>query len=142
MPRLAALGALLVLAGAAHAAEPSPRDRHAAECVAALEVLTEDLARQVKAGDDGVRASLQQRLVAGTAFVGDTYLHGQSDEQQARALAASALEAQKGLTPKQLAARQGACADEGMTLYAASNALEQAVVKRLAKKRMDRLLGG
>jgi hypothetical protein len=81
------------------------------------------------------------RLVSGTAFVGDSYLHGASDEKQARDLANQALEAQKNLPPAELAARQTACADEGAKLFAASNALEKAVVKRLAKKRMDKLLG-
>jgi hypothetical protein len=121
--------------------EVSPRDLHAAQCVAALEVNTQELAQQVKAGHDASRPVLLDRLVSGTAFVGDTYLHGASDEKQARALANQALEAQKSLSAQELAARQAACADEGARLFASSNGLEQAVVKRLAKKRMDKLLG-
>lgn len=142
--------ALLLVAGvslahAAPAADPSdtsPRDTHAAECVAALDVNTQELAKQVKAGQQDARTLLLDRLIAGTAFVGDTYLHGSADEQQARALANEALEKQKSLTPAQLAARQLACATEGTKLYDESNGLEKAVVKRLAKKRMDKLLGG
>jgi len=138
--------ALLSIAGvplayAAPAPEPSPRDLHAAECVAALEVHTQDLAQQVKSGKEASRAVLLDRLISGTAFVGDTYLHGNSDEKQARALANQALEAQKNLPAPELATRQAACADEGAKLFAASNGLQQAVVKRLAKKRMDKLLG-
>lgn len=121
---------------------PSAHDLHAAECVAALEVNTQALAQQVKAGDEAPRALLLDRLIAGTAFVGDTYLHGSSDEKQARALAKEALEAQKSLSPAELAARQLACAKEGKTLYDESNGLEKAVVKQLAKKRMGKLLGG
>jgi len=128
------------LAQAAPDAEPSPRDLHAAECVAALEVNTEDLAKQVKSGKEASRPLLQARLIAGTAFVGDTYLHGNSDEKQARALANQALEAQKSLPPAELAARQLACAKEGTALYDDSNGLEKAVVKRLAKKRMEKML--
>ena len=133
--------ASLTLARAAPAPEPSPRDLHAAECVAALEVHTQDLAKQVKSGNEASRAVLLDRLISGTAFVGDTYLHGNSDEKQARALANEALEAQKSLPAPELANRQAACADEGAKLFAASNGLQQAVVKRLAKKRMDKLLG-
>jgi len=133
--------ASLTLARAAPALEPSPRDLHAAECVAALEVHTQDLAKQVKSGNEASRAVLLDRLISGTAFVGDTYLHGNSDEKQARALANEALEAQKSLPAPELANRQAACADEGAKLFAASNGLQQAVVKRLAKKRMDKLLG-
>ena len=142
--------AALVLSAAASLAHAQPvveppaaslRDRHAAECVAALEVNTEALATQVKSGNEGARPLLLERLVSGTAFVGDTYLHGNSDEKQARALANQALEAQKRLDPDELTARQLACAKEGAKLYADSNGLQQAVVKRLAKKRMDKLLG-
>ena len=140
------IAALLAIPGlslvqAAAASEPSPRDLHAAQCVAALEVNTQDLALQVKSGKEALRPLLLERLVSGTAFVGDTYLHGSSDEKQARALANEALEAQKSLPPPELAARQAACADEGAKLFASSNGLQQAVVKRLAKKRMDKLLG-
>jgi hypothetical protein len=131
----------LALAQTAPASQPSPRDLHAAQCVAALEVKTQDLAQQVKSGNEASRGVLMDRLVSGTAFVGDSYLHGASDEKQARDLANQALEAQKNLPPAELAARQTACADEGAKLFAASNALEKAVVKRLAKKRMDKLLG-
>ncbi|MEP7102446.1 MAG: hypothetical protein ABI781_18185 [Burkholderiales bacterium] len=120
----------------------SPRDLHAAECVAALDVDTQALANEVKSGKEASRALLLDRLIAGTAFVGDTYLHGGSDEKQARALANEALAAQKSLPPAELTARQAACAAEGRKLYDDSNGLERAVVKRLANKRMQKLLGG
>ena len=142
--KMSVLLALLCAASLARAepgAEPSPRDAHAAECVAALDVNTHELAQHVKAGNEASRSLLQDRLVAGTAFVGDTYLHGIADEQQARALANRALEAQKRLPPADLAARQLACAKEGTKLYEDSNGLEKAVVKRLAKRRMEKLLG-
>jgi hypothetical protein len=133
----------LLLAQAASAADPtpSPRELHAAQCVAALEVLTQGLAQDVKSGNEASRPVLMDRLISGTAFVGDTYLHGLSDEKVARNLADKALEAQKSLTPAELAARQDACADEGTKLYAASNGLQRAVVTRFAKRRMDKLLG-
>ena len=131
----------LSLAQTVLASEPSPRDLHAAQCVAALEVNTQGLAQEVKSGKEASRPVLLDRLVSGTAFVGDTYLHGNSDEKQARDLANQALEAQKSLPAPELAARQAACADEGAKLFASSNALQQVVVKRLAKKRMDKLLG-
>lgn len=127
--------------GWAQSAEaPTPRELHAAECVAALEVDTEALAREVKAGDDDARPLLQSHLESGTAFVGDSYLNGLTDETRARALANQALEAQKSLSDAQLAARQKACAVEGRKLLDASNPLQQAVVKRLARRRMEKLL--
>jgi hypothetical protein len=144
MKFLSLAAAMTVFAGLAqpsHAAPPSPRDLHAAQCVAALEVLTESLATHVKAGNEGAKPVLLSRLESGTAFVGDVYLRGDSDEAQARKLAKDALEAQKKLSDAQLAERQSACADEGAKLLAASSGLERAVVKRLAKKRMGKLLG-
>jgi hypothetical protein len=137
----AGLSVVAVMARAAPEAAPTSRDLHAAQCVAAIEVRTESLASQVKAGQEEARALLLSMLESGTAFVGDTYLHGDSDETRARALANDALESQKSLTDPQLLARQNLCADEGARILAASNGLERAVVKRLAKKRMDRLLG-
>ncbi len=122
------------------AESPTPRERHAAQCVAALEVESEDLARQVKSGSEDVRPLLQSRVESGTAFVGDSYLNGLTDESRARALANEALEAQKGLTDAQLAARQQACAVEGRKLLDASNPLAQAVVRRFARRRVEKLL--
>ncbi len=141
-PVLLALLCAVSFARAQPATELSRRDVHAAECVAALDVNTHELALEVKAGHEASRSLLQDRLVAGTAFVGDTYLHGSADEQQARVLANQALEAQKRLSPTELDARQIACAKEGTRLYDESNGLEKVVVKRLAKKRMEKLLGG
>ena len=141
---LLACGCAQAFAQAAPAASapPSARELHSAQCVAALQASTEILAQQVKAGNDAVRPLLQSRLEAGTAFVGDAYLNGTTDEKRARALANNALEVQKNLSASELASRQEACALEGTALLADSNGIERTIVKRMAKKRMDRLLGG
>jgi hypothetical protein len=142
LSNLAAGFTLAVLAQATLAAPPSAHDLHAAQCVAALEVLTKSLAAQVKSGNEDAKPVLLSRLESGTAFVGDVYLRGESNEAAARKLANDALEAQKSLSEAQLAERQRACAEEGARLLASSNGLERAVVKRLAKKRMEKLLAG
>jgi len=123
-------------------APPTARELHSAQCVAALEVSTESLAAQVKAGSDDVRGQLQSRIEAGTALVGDAYLQGTRDEARARALANKALEEQKSLGSAELSQRQEACAEEGQKVLAASNGFERAVVRQLAKKRMAKLLAG
>ena len=145
MKRFAIAVALISISGLSlsqpmAASDASPRDQHAAQCVAALEANTQDLAQQVKSGKEASRKLLLDRLVSGVAFVGDTFLHGNVDEDQARQLADAALEAQKKLSAKDLAALLGACADEGAKLYASSNAVQRAVVKRLATRRMAKLL--
>lgn len=121
---------------------PSERELHAAQCVAALQVDTERLAAEVKSGRLESRPVLQSRLEFGVAFIGDAYLHGTSDEARARTLADNALQAQKHLNDDELAARQTSCAVEGEKLMAASNGLERAIVRQVAKRRMARLLAG
>lgn len=138
---LAAASGLLAASCVFAQAAPSARELHSAQCVAALQVNTEQLAEQIKAGGEDARPVLKSRLEAGTAFVGDAYLHGTTDEKRARALANQELEAQKRLSTAELGARQDKCAAEGTALLASSNGLEKAVVRRLAQKRMDRLLG-
>jgi hypothetical protein len=130
-----------VLCGAVGVSAPSKRELHSAECVAALEVSTDELARQVKAGRADLRPLLRQRLDAGAAFIGTAYLAGDRDEARAQALLAAALKAQSALPKAELAARQVRCAQEGAKLLADSNFVGRAVVSRLAKKRMKTLLG-
>lgn len=122
-------------------AEPTARDRHAARCVAALDASADDLVLQVKAGNSAARKPLLDRLSAGASFIGEAYLHGDASEKQARALVDQAEIEQRRLSPAELIARQTACASEGARLLAGANALERAVIRRVAKKRMDRLLG-
>ncbi len=137
----AALSAsLLLLSLSASAAEPTPQDRRAAQCVAALELSADDLVRQVKAGSDGARKPLLDRLTQGAAFLGDSYLRGSADERQARDLVDQAEKSQRSLSPAELAARQSGCASEATRLLARSNVLQRALVKQLARKRMDKLL--
>lgn len=137
---LALAAVLLPGLAVAAPAEPSARDRHAARCVAALDASADDLVRQVKAGTDSARKPLLDRLTAGASFIGEAYLHGDASESQARALVDQAEIEQRRLQPAELAARQTACASEGARLLAGANALERAVLRRIAKKRMDRLL--
>jgi hypothetical protein len=139
---LLALGlSALPLAAQTSAGQPSPRDLRAAECVAALDASTHALAQQVQGGKDSLRPTLMAQLIAGAAFVGEAYLHGVGEER-ARELADEARARQERLPARELAARQAACAEEGRKLYESANGLERAVVKRVATKRMDKLLGG
>lgn len=134
-------GLALSPAHATDTSEPTALDLRAARCVAALDLNTQDLAQQVKSGKEAAREVLLDRLVSGAAFVGDAYLHGTSDEHQARDLAEREREAHRSLPARERAARQAECAEEGAKLYSAGNGLQRAIVKRLAKKRMDKLLG-
>ena len=129
------------LCGAVGVSAPTQRELHSAECVAALEISTDELARQVKAGRADLQPLLRQRLDAGAAFIGSAYQDGDRDEARAQAMMAAALESQAALPKAELAASQARCAQEGAKLLAASNVIVRAVVARLAERRMKRLLG-
>jgi hypothetical protein len=118
----------------------TPHELHTARCVAALDVNTERLAAQVKAGRAELRPTLVQQMRYGVAFIGQSYLDGERDEDRSHALLQDALQAQKSLSEQELAARQSACAEEGRKLLAASNGISRALVTRLADRRLKKLL--
>ena len=137
--------ALFFGAGAAMAAAVTPvqaseREVQTVQCVAALDASTRELAAQVKNGQPELRELLLGRLKSGVAFTGTAYLSGERDEQRTKALLDSALETQKALPEREMAARQAACEVEGTRLLAGASALEKALVSRVAAKRMQRLL--
>ncbi len=146
--RSSPLGALLALLWAwagAHAAPdtaaaPSARELHTAQCVAALDVATDDLAAQVRGGDKSLQPLLLSRLQSGGAFIGKAFLAGERDAAYSKQLHEEALEAQKSLSDAQRAQRQAECHDEGTRLLAAANPIERALVQRMASKRMRHLL--
>jgi hypothetical protein len=121
---------------------PSQHELHTARCVAALEVNTEDLAAQVKAGRADLQPLLLDRLKYGAAFIGDAYVRGERDEARAKGFLEAALEAQKALPKPELLARQSRCAQEGAQLLANADFISRAVVSHLAHKRMKKLLDG
>lgn len=127
---------------AQEAPDASPREWRDARCVAALDADTQEMARAIKDGNDALRPALRERLLSGASFIGDAYLHGTRDEKRARALADQARDEQRNLPPAAYTELKDTCAKEGATLYAGANALQQMVTKRLADKRMRKLLGG
>jgi len=139
--RLAA-AVLLALPIAASAAGPTERDLHTAQCVAALEANTDELAVQVKAGNAELQPLLLNRLQYGAAFIGESYLAGERDEARSKALLNAALEAQQALPAPELAARVTTCAQEGAQLLARADVVSRAIVTRVAHKRMRKLLEG
>ena len=146
-PRSAALRAstLVVLLCAAHAglaSTPAASERalHTAECIAALDVKSSELARQVKAGQTESQATLQATLEAGAAFIGQAYLQGDRDEARSQALLSAALEAQKKLSEADLVARQASCAQEGARLLSQTDVIGRFVISRLVQRRTQKLL--
>lgn len=141
--RIGTLAALLLAAGFTPAGTPAATERaqHTAECVAALDVKANELARQVKAGQTESQAALQATLEAGAAFIGHAYLEGDRDEARSQALHNAALEAQKALSDADLAARQAVCAQEGARLLSQTDVIGRFILSRLVQRRMQKLLG-
>jgi len=135
-----ALCGLFALQATAATDLPTDHELHTAQCVAALEANTEDLAASVKAGQSHLRTLLLNRLTYGAAFIADSYLHGERDEARAKGFLHAALEAQKSLPRRELGARQTRCASEGAQLLADADFVSRAVVSRLAQRRMKKLL--
>jgi hypothetical protein len=120
---------------------PTERELHTSECVAALDVRSDELARQVKAGQSESRALLVSTLEAGGAFIGQAYLQGERDEARSQSLLAAALQAQKKVPEADLAARQSACALEGARLLSQTDVIGRFVISRLVQRRLQKLVG-
>ncbi|MEI7536744.1 MAG: hypothetical protein WCJ76_06010 [Comamonadaceae bacterium] len=134
---------LLFAAGMAIASTDAPTERelHTSECVAALDARSEELARQIKAGQSDSRPLLVSTLEAGAAFIGQAYLQGDRDEARSQSLLAAALQAQKQLPEADLATRQSACAQEGDRLLSKIDPIGRFVMSRLVQRRLQKLLG-
>jgi hypothetical protein len=120
--------------------DPTEHELHAAQCVAALEAHADDLAAQVRAGHVDLQPLLLEQLKYGTAHIVDSYMQGERNEERARGFLDVALDAQKLLPRSVLVARQSACAQQGAQLLDNADFVGRAVVSRLARRRMKKLL--
>jgi hypothetical protein len=133
---------LFALRAMATTSDPTEHELHTAQCVAALEADSDELATQVKAGRADLQPHLLNRLKYGAAFIGDSFIKGERDEGRAKRFLDAAQQSQKMLPKPELTARQSACAKEGAQLLANADFVSRAVVSRLAHKRMKKLLEG
>ena len=132
--------AILALLGAplADAQAAGPTAEHSAACVAALESQAEELAERFREGHPELEPALVELVQQGFAFIGTAWKQGLRDPEATRLLKA-AEEAQKSLSPQELAERQAACRTEGATLLARANIVERAFVQLAAQRRVDKL---
>ena len=92
---LAAVVGLTALNATTATAAATEHELHTAQCVAALEANTDELATQVKGGRADLQPLLLIRLKYGAAFIGDSYLQGERDEAGARGRLNAALGARR-----------------------------------------------
>jgi hypothetical protein len=122
--------------------DPTEHELHTAQCVAALEARTDELAAQVKSGQVDLQTLLLEQLKYGAALIVDSYTLGERNEERARGLLDAALDAQELLPRSVIVARQSACAQQGAQLLDDADFVGRAVVSRLATRRMKKLLEG
>lgn len=132
--------ALLLSATAlAQPAQPAAQSDNA-QCVAALKLQSDDLASQVKAGDEARKPELLQVLRQGAAFVGDAWLDGTRNEDQAKARLDQAEDQVRKLEPAKARALRQQCGTEADTLIREAPGWQRKVIDRFAQSRMDKLL--
>jgi hypothetical protein len=130
--------ALLLGCGAgAHGAE---LDSGNVQCVAALKLHSNDLAQQVKSGDEARRPELLQVLRQGAAFIGEAWLDGLGNENAAKAKLAQAEAGVRKMSPSQTQALRQRCSSEADTLIQQAPGWQRKVIDRFAQARMDKLL--
>jgi hypothetical protein len=137
--RLLAL-ALLVLALGAQAAPDAARADETANCIAVMQTHTDDLARQVRAGQKTLEGPLRAELVRAAALVGRTYLNGLRDGDEAKARLHAAQERQKSWDAPRRASLRQSCDKRADAELAAASRAERFVVERVARSRMKRML--
>ena len=132
--------AILALLGAppGGALAAGPTAEHSAMCVAALESEAAEMAERYRQGQVELEPALVELVQQGFAFIGTAWKQGLRDVEANRLLKA-AEEAQKSLSPQELAERQKACRAEGAMLLARANILERAFVEHAAQRRVDKL---
>ena len=136
-PVSAPLGALLLLLWSP-LAQAGPAPERAAACVAALKLRADSLGARLPK-DPRVEPELTAVLEQGFAFIGDAYLNGMRDKARADALLAQAQQAQKSLTPAQIAERQAGCQAEALRLLKDASPFGRMVVSHQARKRVERI---
>jgi len=138
---LGVLATAMVLWQPAHA-DPQDAYDDTANCIAAMESIAEELARQVKAGDATREPELRIELRRGAALIGRTYLDGLHDEHEARARLEAARERQKTWDEARRNSVRKTCRRRADAELAAASGIERAVVDRVAERKLQRMLSG
>lgn len=129
--------ALLICSSAAFAQAGSGDN---AQCVAVLKLQSDDLAGQVKAGNEGRKPELLQVLRQGAAFVGDAWLDGTRNEDQAKAKLDQAEEQVRKMEPAKARALRQQCGTEADSMIRQAPGWQRKVIDRFAQSRMDKML--
>jgi hypothetical protein len=108
--------------------------------VAVIERRAEALAERARNGDGVARAALRGELERAAMLIGEQYVGGARDEDVARARLERSRMAQRSWPQERVEALHRQCSLTAGAMLGGANKVERFVVRRLAAKRMDRML--
>jgi hypothetical protein len=123
----------------AHAGPAAATDA-AADCVAVIESRAESLVERARNGDGTARTALRAELENAAVLIGDQYIAGARDEDAARARLERSRKVQQSWPEERRAALHRQCSQTAAAMLGSANRLERFFVRRVAAKRMERML--
>ena len=136
------LAALLTTApwAPARAASDAASYDETANCIAVMQTNADELARQVKGGNQAQEQALRTELVRAAALVGRTYLNGLHDSAEAKARLKAAQERQAVWGEARKANVRQACLKRADAEMAAASGSQRFIVEHVAQATMRRML--
>jgi hypothetical protein len=123
----------------AHAADEATVD-DTANCIAVMQTHADELARQIKAGDQAQEPALRTELTRAGALIARTYLDGLHDSAEAKARLKAAHEGQAAWDPERKSRVHLACLKRADAELAAASGPERFAAHRFAQVRLERML--
>jgi hypothetical protein len=111
-----------------------------ANCIAVMQPLADQLARQIKAGDTAREAALRSELTRAGALIGRSYLDGVRDSRTAKARLKAAQEGQVAWDDERRKSVHQACLKRADTELAAASGPQRFIVERYAQALLKHML--
>jgi len=112
-----------------------------ANCIALMQTNADDLARQIKAGDNAREPALRSELRRAGVLIGRTYLDGLHDSAEAKARLKAAQESQAAWDEDRKQRVYQACVNRADAELAAASGPERFIVEHYARTQFERMLG-
>jgi hypothetical protein len=123
----------------AHAADEATVD-DTANCIAVMQPLADQLARQIKAGDTAREPALRTELTRAGALIGRSYLDGVHDSRVAKARLKAAQEGQVAWDEERRTRVHQACLKRADAELAAASGPQRFIVERYAQALLKHML--
>lgn len=131
--------AAVLSTAAVHAAADGGEEATAA-CIAVMQARADDLARQVRTGDQGQASALLAELQRAAALIGRAYLDGARDPSESKAKLNDARRAQSTWTEDRRRRTHQTCVKIADAELAEATGSQRFIVRRVAKAWFQRML--